>query len=318
MKQLFNRSFLFLAIVSILLVITACGNDSSESDKSGNKEIENTTRIVKDANGDVTIPEKLDNIIAPYSEDALLALGITPSHQWAIGDSVIEYLQPQLKDVPKIEWNLPVEQVVNASPDLVIFSAPSAVPDGDLEPYKKVTTPFVLSEEDSKDWRKALKTISKVVGKEDKATEVLADYDKKAEEAKTAIHDAIGDETVAILWVIGDAYYLVEQDRHSGNVIYGDLGIKAPEFVASLPAAEPTWNPISLEKIAELDADHIILASKETETGFKTLQDSNVWKGLPAVKNGNVHIMNDTSNWTITGLIANEKTIDETVEALTK
>jgi len=311
-----HRYVLLLASLLILLFASACGkNDDTNSDK---KESENKERVVQDANGDVTIPAKLTKIIAPYSEDALLTLGITPAYQWAIGDSVIQYLQPQLKDVPKIEWNLPVEQVVNANPDLVIFSAPSAVPDGDIAKYQKITTPFVLSEEDSKDWRKALKTVAKVVDKEDTATEKLAEYDKKAEEAKTAIHDAIGDETVAILWVIGDAYYLIEQDRHSGNVLYGDLGIKAPEFVASLPAAEATWNPISLEKIAELDADHIILVSKETETGLKTLQDSSVWKGLAAVKAGKVHQMKDPSNWTITGYIANEKTIDETVEALTK
>lgn len=306
---------LFVTLL-ILLFVSACGNNNDTA--SDKKESENKERVVQDANGDVTIPAKLTKIVAPYSEDALLTLGVTPAYQWAIGDSVIQYLQPQLKDVPKIEWNLPIEQVVNANPDLLIFSSPSAVPDGDIEKYKKVTTPFVLTEEDNKDWRKALTSVAKIVDKEDIATEKLAEYDKKAAEAKTAIHDAIGDETVAILWVIGDAYYLVEQDRHSGNVVYGDLGIKAPEFVASLPAAEASWNAISLEKIAELDADHIILVGKETETGLKTLQASSVWKGLPAVKAGNVHQMKDPSNWTITGYIANEKTIDETVEALTK
>ncbi|GKU84543.1 ABC transporter substrate-binding protein [Niallia sp. NCCP-28] len=306
---------LFVTLL-ILLFVSACSNNNDTA--SDKKESENKERVVQDANGDVTIPAKLTKIVAPYSEDALLTLGVTPAYQWAIGDSVIQYLQPQLKDVPKIEWNLPIEQVVNANPDLLIFSSPSAVPDGDIEKYKKVTTPFVLTEEDNKDWRKALTSVAKIVDKEDIATEKLAEYDKKAAEAKTAIHDAIGDETVAILWVIGDAYYLVEQDRHSGNVVYGDLGIKAPEFVASLPAAEASWNAISLEKIAELDADHIILVGKETETGLKTLQASSVWKGLPAVKAGNVHQMKDPSNWTITGYIANEKTIDETVEALTK
>lgn len=311
-----HRYTLLLATLLILLFTSACGkNNDTASDK---KESEDKERVVQDANGDVTIPAKLNKIIGPYSEDALLTLGITPAYQWAIGDTVIEYLQPQLKDVPKIEWNLPVEQVINANPDLLIFNSPSSVPDGDIEKYKKITTPFVITEEDSKDWRKALQSIAKVVDKEDTATEKLADYDKKAAEAKTAIHDTIGDETVAILWVIGDAYYVVEKDRHSGNVLYGDLGIKAPEFVAGLPAAEATWNPISLEKVAELDADHIILVSKDTETGLKTLQASPVWKGLPAVKAENVHQMKDTSNWTITGYIANEKTIDETVEALTK
>ena len=63
-------------------------------------------------------------------------------------------------------------------------------------------------------------------------------------------------------------FYVVDGTRFSGNVLYEDLGIKAPEFVASLPDTGDQWDPVTIEKLSELDADHIFLLNPEGEAGL--------------------------------------------------
>lgn len=308
-------STLFLSLLCAFLFLSACSNgESSNKDAKEEKE-----RTVSDAMGKVTIPEDPKRILAPNMEDSLLALGITPAAQWAIGTTVHDYLQPQLKDVPLIEWDLPLEQTIKAQPDLILFGSPSAIQKGKYEEYKKIAPTYVFKEEEEgADWRKQLQVMGGLLGKEKEAKTVQEEYDAKAKGAAEDIKAAIGDESAAILWVIGKQYFLFENTRYAANVLYDDLGVTQPEMIQKLPEAQATWNPVSLEALAELDADHIFLASKPNEAGLQSLTNSSVWKGLPAVKNGNVYKMDDPSNWTINGAIANKLTMDQITKSLTK
>lgn len=303
------------AFLCLLLLLTACGKDDEKSEKKSESEPKKEITLT-DAMGEVKIPADPKRILASNLEDSLVALDVTPAAQWAIGTSVHDYLQPYLKDVPTIEWNMPLEQTINADPELIIFSSPSAIEEGKYEEYKKIAPTYVFKDEDAADWRKQLQIMGQIVDKEDKAKEVLADYDKKAEQAAKEIKTSIGDESAAVIWVIAKQYYLLESNRYAGNVLYNDLGITQPKMIQDLPPAEASWNPIALEALTELDADHIFLASLPGEDGLQALKDSSVWKGLPAVKNNQVYDMEDPSNWTINGKIASDVTIDNVLKAL--
>jgi iron complex transport system substrate-binding protein len=298
--------------ICTILLLAGCGtnNDAKETTEK-QKDV-----TVTDAMGQVTIPKNPKRILAPYMEDSLVALGVTPAAQWSIGTTVLDYLQSDLKDVPTISWDLPLEQTIKAQPDFIIFSSASAIQKGNYEEYKKIAPTYVFKDEDSADWRKQLQVMGTLLGKDEKAKNALADYDAKVKEASKKIKDAIGDETAAIVWVAGDQFYLFENTRFAANVLYGDLGVAQPEMVQKLPKAEATWKPVSLEALSKLDADHVFLVSKPNEPGIETLKNSSVWNGIPAVKKGNVYHMEDPSHWTISGVIANNLTIDQIVDSL--
>ncbi|MCM3727590.1 ABC transporter substrate-binding protein [Neobacillus cucumis] len=306
---------LVFTLLSILFLVSACSNSSEDT-----KNTEDKTSEVKltDAKGEVVMPANPKKIIAPYLEDSLVALGVTPAAQWSIGDTVLDYLQPELKGVPKISWDLPLEQVISNNPDLIIFSSPSAIQKGQYEEYKKIAPTYVFKDEISSDWRKQLTQMGEILSKQDKAKEALANYDTKAAAAKAKIHKSIGDESVALIWVMADKFYLMEHNRFSANVLYNDLGIKQPDFVKNLGDAAVQWDPIALEKLPEIKADHVFLISKKGEAGLDLLSKSSIWNGLDAVKNGHVYEMNDPTFWTINGLIASEKTIEAVEKSLTK
>ncbi|WP_223594516.1 iron-hydroxamate ABC transporter substrate-binding protein [Neobacillus bataviensis] len=312
-----NRFYLSITFLLLLVFVTACGNtDNTEPSKK--TEDKNVEVKLQDAMGEVTIPANPKRILAPYLEDSLLALGVKPAAQWSIGDTVLDYLQPELKGVPKIGWDLPLEQAISNDPDLIIFSSPTAIQKGQYEEYKKVAPTYVFKDEVSADWRKQVTQMGEILNKQKEAKDALAKYDTKVSEAKAKIQDAIDGESAAIIWVMADKFYLMENNRFSANVLYGDLGIKQPAFVEGLGKAAVQWDPIALEKLPEIKADHIFLVSKKGEPGLDILAKSSIWNGLDAVKNGHVYEMNDPSNWTINGLIASEKTLDEVVKALTK
>ncbi|MEH7095677.1 iron-hydroxamate ABC transporter substrate-binding protein [Neobacillus vireti] len=310
-----KRITIIFTLLTILFLVSACSNSSKETKNTTNK----TSKVtLTDAKGEVVIPANPKKIIAPYLEDSLVALGVKPAAQWSIGDTVLDYLQPELKGVPKISWDLPLEQVISNNPDLIIFSSPAAIQKGQYEEYKKIAPTYVFKDEISSDWRKQLTQMGRILSKQDKAKETLANYDTKAADAKAKIQKSIGDETVALIWVMADKFYLMEHNRFSANVIYNDLGLKQPDFIKNLGDAAVQWDPIALEKLPEIKADHIFLISKKGEAGLDLLSKSSIWNGLDAVKNNHVYEMNDPTFWTINGLIASEKTIDAAEKALIK
>jgi len=304
-----------LMSILCLLLLTACNNNDDTQEKNNTE----SSITVTDANGEVTIPADAERILASNLEDSLVALDITPVRQWAIGTTVHEYLQDKLGDVPTIEWDMPLEQVIEAEPDLVIFSSPSVVPTGQLEQYQQVAPTYVFTDEDASDWRKQITIIGEMLGKEELAKEVLASYDKKAADAAEKIKATIGDESTAAIWMIGGQYYVLEKNRFAGNVLYEDLGLAIPSFIENLGTAkDATWSPISIEALADLDADHVFLIATEGETGMKTLTSSSIWQGTPAAQNGHVYEIIDDGSWTINGKIASDKVIDALVEKLAK
>ncbi|SET54693.1 iron complex transport system substrate-binding protein [Salinibacillus kushneri] len=312
----FNKiRFTFSTILlALILIVSGCGGNNTE--KSNQDKAQNNDVTIDSKMGKVTIPGDTEQIIAPYHEDTLLALGITPVVKWAIGKSIQDYLEQDLKDIPKIEWNLPVEQVLQHNPDLIILEHGIDSYEGSYEDYQKIAPTYVMKEETTNSWRKQLEVFGKMLNKEDKAKEVLSQYNEKVKDAKEQLSNSIGSETAAVIWTKGNQFFLFEENRHSAEILYSELGVTPPELVKGLGDSQTKWNPISLEKLSELKADHVFLLATEGEQGIETLKNSSVWQSTPAAKNGNVYILNDPSNWTNTGLIASEKTIEDVLEHL--
>ncbi|QDP41085.1 iron-hydroxamate ABC transporter substrate-binding protein [Radiobacillus deserti] len=319
-----------LATLFAFLFLVACGNgnetDDNASDTEKEKEQMETEEAAKertltDAMGhEVTIPAEPKRVIASYLEDYLVALGITPVAQWSVQDgaSIQDYLQDSLKDVPTIPHDLPYETVASFEPDLIILDSASMAEGNKYDQYNSIAPTYVIGEAQNNAWREEFKEIGKVFGMEEKAQEVLDDYEKKAADAKEEINAAIGDESVAAIWLVANTFYVVSENLSSGDVLYNDLGLAVPDVVKEISeSSEQNWSEISLEKLAELDADHIFLINSDKANGSTALEDE-IWQNIPAVKNGNIYEYDPTSSWLYTGPVANSKMLDYALESLTK
>ncbi|SHN09608.1 ABC transporter substrate-binding protein [Gracilibacillus kekensis] len=327
----YKKSWLIVLVTMFLLFLVACGDggetDSTEATGEDNEDTatpatdseteEQGTRTVTDAMGnEVEVPAKPERVIGSYLEDYLIALGIEPVAQWSVrdGEDVQDYLQDDLEGVPTIPSELPYEAVTSFDPDLILMDSASMVEDNKYNQYNKIAPTFVVGTEENNDWREKFQIIAEVFGMEEKAEEVLAEYDTKAEEAKEQIQASIGDESVAALWLFADTFYIVSENLSSGDLLYNELGLTTPSVVSEISeTTTANWSEISLEKLAELEADHIFLVN--SEDGSSVLEDP-IWQNIPAVQKDNIYEYDRSASWLYGGPIANSQMIDDALESL--
>lgn len=329
-KRFGSMKLTMIGLMVMVLFLSACGNNNSGN--SSNAGTEPTTaptaeateapaapKTLTDAMGhEVTIPANPGRVLGSYLEDALVTLGVTPVAQWSVPNGVQDYLSAELKDVPTISYDLPLEAVTSFAPDLILIPSESSVQNGIYDQLNKIAPTYVIGDELNQDWRKSLLKIGEILNKTPEAEQAIKDYEDKAAAAKEKLTGAIGQESVAILWLVQKNFYIVDETRSSGAVLYTDLGVTVPNLVTEIPVGtRATWNPISLEKLSELTADHIILVNSDKTEGSEIL-DSAIWKGIPAVKAGNVYEMSSTSSWLYSGANAGGKIIDDVLKSLVK
>ncbi|WP_244316054.1 AraC family transcriptional regulator [Paenibacillus brasilensis] len=321
-----RHSMAFILLLSFTLLLSACSGTSSPAATEGTSQGSNNTaaeqtsqeRVLKDALGhEVKVPAQPQRVIASYLEDHLVALGVKPVAQWSVGkNSVQGYLQKELKDVPTIASDLPFEAVLNFKPDLIIMDSASMVEGDKYNQYSKIAPTYVVGSNMNNDWRQELLTVGEVLNKSSEAKQALSSYDKKAAEAKAKLSQTIGQKTVAALWVTDKNVYVVNQSLSSGDVLYKDLGFKIPQVVQEISkTAKANWSNLSLEKLAELDADYVFIVNSKNVSKEDIIKDP-VWAGIPAVKAGHVYDFGKDSSWLYTGTIANGQMIDDVLKSV--
>ncbi|OMF21481.1 ABC transporter substrate-binding protein [Paenibacillus sp. FSL H8-0548] len=315
------------------LWLAACGsNGSSNANNASNNSAATdaatnaptateapTERTLTDALGnEVTIPADPQRIIGSYLEDHLVALGIKPVAQWSVPNGIQDYLSEALEGVPTIAYDLPFEAVTSFEPDLILMAYDSNVEGDKFTQYSKIAPTFTIGDTLVADWRATLLKVGEVLGKSEEAQKALDDYDVKAKEAKEKLQAVAAGESAAALWFVQDNFYIVSEKLSSGDLLYNQLGLTVPEVVKEISAAGTgNWNAIPLEKLAELDADHLFLINSGTDTDSGALSDP-IWKNIPAVKNGNLYEYPSTSSWLYAGTIAYSQVIDDVLESIVK
>jgi len=321
MKMSYNlklkKIFQICGIVFLSVALAACGN-GQVGNGNGNKPAGGAkTRTVTDAVGhQVKVPAHPKRVIATYLEDHLVALGVKPVAQWSVSNGIQEYLQDDLlKGVPTISYDLPYEQVQKFKPDLILIDDAGMVEGGKYEQYSKIAPTFVVSKKQNSDWRKELLTVGKVLNKEAKAKQVLADYEKTAKKAKEQLAKNGKSPSAAAIWLVNNKFFIVSKNVSSGDVLYNDLGLKVPAVVNEISAkATSNWNAISLEKLTELDADYIFLINSDKTRA--TELDNALWKNIPAVKKHHVAEFSADTGWLYSGAIANKEMIQDVLKTI--
>lgn len=313
MKQWSKRStWLTLLATCSLTLLGACStnNDSTDSSGSATTSSEIATTFTDAMGNKVTVPENPQRVIGSYLEDYLVALGVTPVAQWTVGnDSDQAYLQDKLAEVPRINYDLPFEDVLSFEPDLLLMDSNSMVEGDKYDQYSKIAPTYVVTNGEDVTWRERLTDIAKVLHKEEQAAQVEADYDELVAATKETYADQIQGKSIAVLWVVNNSVFMVSETKSSGQLLYHELGFEVPALVSEISeSATADWSAVSLEKLAELDADYLILVNSDKGADFFSEQ---VWQNLDAVKNNHLWEFGPESSWLYNGPIAYTKMIED-------
>ena len=313
MKQWSKRStWLTLLAACSLTLLGACStnNDSTDSSGSATTSSEIASTFTDAMGNEVTVPENPQRVIGSYLEDYLVALEVTPVAQWTVGnDSDQAYLQDKLAEVPRINYDLPFEDVLSFEPDLLLMDSNSMVEGDKYDQYSKIAPTYVVTNGEDVTWRERLTDIAKVLHKEEQAAQVEADYDDLVAATKETYADQIQGKSIAALWVVNNSVFMVSETKSSGQLLYHELGFEVPALVSEISeSATADWSAVSLEKLAELDADYLILVNSDKGADFFSEQ---VWQNLDAVKNNHLWEFGPESSWLYNGPIAYTKMIED-------
>lgn len=315
---------LFMVVALTLVACSSTNKESGNEAKEQEEKSEPTTRVVKDAYGEVTIPTEPKNMLvlgSNYAEN-LIEIGEAPQMV-----TVVEEIEPEyrfklfndnnVKIIPTVQYEDNLEVILEAAPDVIIAQG-AAIDDKKYEALSKIAPTVAVEAGVAID--EYVPVLGELFHKEKEATLALEKYREKIEETKEKLHNAIGDEKILVLRVEQSQYRVLGTEKGSpgSDMLYTQLGLNIPTM---LKDNNEWFTPISLEVLPELDADHIFVEQRQmqnysSEQSMKDLENSPMWQAMDAVKAGKVYPLKTADYVVGEGLIGSPLFLDYLVEKL--
>ncbi|HEL1648801.1 TPA: ABC transporter substrate-binding protein [Streptococcus suis] len=275
----------FLAIFSLfvgLVFLTACSTSSSSTDVelSSMPKIEGITY-----HGDIPKnPKKVVNFAYSYT-GYLLQLGIDVSSYSLDLEKNSPAFGDKLKDVPQLT-TADTEAIAAQKPDVILVFAG----DDNLETLKEIA-PVIEITYGKSDYLKMLTDIGQIFGKEKEAQAWLDQWDKKVATAKEELKGLIDTSSTFTVMDFFDKNIFLYGNNfgRGGELIYRALGFAAPAKVQEDIINKEGWFGVSQEALPEYVGDYVLVnVNDKTKEAAASLKESDIWKNLPAVKNGHI------------------------------
>ncbi|MBU5425078.1 AraC family transcriptional regulator [Tissierella pigra] len=282
-KQIKSKAVIGVAL-SLIFLLTACTNvpaNTSNQDKEGlitkQEQVIDTeegTRIVSTSMGEVEVPVNPKRVVVDYVIGDVIALGVLPvGVRSAFGGSAFGDV---IHDATLIEkWD--PEEVMELEPDLII----SVVKDEFEASSKIAPTVFIPFTEMSMEERVTF--LGEVLNRQTEAESAIREYYKKVEESKVVLEkQGILDKTISIFF--GDPIDVaVAGDKwgRGGDIIYNDLGFRAPDVIQSEIIGGDQHRNLSLEVLPQYVGDYIVF-----DWDPKLFEQTTIWNSIPAYADG--------------------------------
>lgn len=288
------------------LLLSACSSGTGTAAKeqsAGNGNVNQTkseeilkTRIVSTPKGDVEVPAEPKRVASDQYMGHLLKLGIVPIgvRTFMLDEGWMEKADIPKETIEKIEdlgnFPLNLEKLTMLDPDLIIGSI-----DENIEQYEKIGTTVFLPYWEGLTTAGPLdkfRSVSKIFGKEKEAEEWITEYEQKVAEAKSKLSGVIKEgETVSVVSFSEKAVYVLaaKGGNYGSSTIYNMLQLPPTENAKNMAEG---FESISLEVLPEYLGDYVFVYNGDADATKKAME-SNIWKGIPAVKNDKVYLYGD-------------------------
>ncbi|MHA7967664.1 AraC family transcriptional regulator [Paenibacillus sp. CAU 1782] len=280
------------------LLLLDSGKIKEIARKVGYKDEHYFSRAFKKAEGvapTLYIKNKCKRIATVYYglDDYLMTLGLQPvaslSYARRVSSTHITARQED-KDEGRVwldGYNPDPEygKLLHAKPDLILTS--DRLREDEL---LSVIAPIAVLKH-SNDYSLTLRQVGDLFGKEQEARQWIERYTIAKEEMRKGIMAAWGRQTACFVRVCGSFYRIYSAANQTGSLLHGDLGLGVPEGLSGKP-----WLDFRLDHWSGFRPDHIFLMTDPTEEAFnrlKTLQQSEEWNAMPAVREGRVYEAGD-------------------------
>ncbi|MFS0917181.1 helix-turn-helix domain-containing protein [Brevibacillus sp. 179-C 1.1 NHS] len=165
----------------------------------------------------------------------------------------------------------------------------------------------------SSDWREQLREIARYTGREAACDSWIGYYEAKAAAVRVTLQSEVKQDEFAIIRLYRDGIHLYN-NKGMKELLRNDL-----QLALIAEEAEPCNQPITLEQLAILDPDRILLfvcLDEPTRINWLALQHHSLWRGLRAVQNGHLYPL-PSNPWYEYSPVAMNRMLDEMLLMLT-
>lgn len=313
---------LLLILLAFVVFLAGCGNqaetpkDSKQVEQkegaknpTGNSE---SVREVTHAMGTTTIKGTPKRIVTLYqgATDVAIALGVTPVgvvESW-VEQPMYQYLRDDLKDVKYVgvETQPNLEEIAKLKPDLIIASKLRHE-----KVYEQLSqiAPTVTHETVFK-FKDTVELMGKAMNKEEKADQLLSDWDNRVVDFKEKISAKLGDKwpvEVAVLNFRTD-HARIYVTGFAGDILE-ELGFVRPEpQQKAAKEGNVVLQLTSKESIPSMNADVFFIFNTDghnpdaeaIKKTYKEWTGHPLWKNLDAVKTNQTYIIDEVA-WNMGG-----------------
>lgn len=298
-----HRPHRVVAVVTLLALVTgtsACASDRQPASAAG---ADAGTRTIEHAAGTTEVPVDPQRIVTLQDQNALLPLlelGVTPVASAALvnDDGSHTFRRTEGFDTDGIEFvgaygEPDLEAIAAAQPDLIVSDEGSA--EGFYDELSQIA-PTVLVQVFERPLSDALEDFAEVVGREERAAELRAEYEARIEELRDALGDDLERTSVSLLST-GDpgTFYQSDSGGQAQHTVMRDLGLVRPLLQRESEAED--FAEYSLERLPEHDADAVILTDfggEEADPGVTALLESPLHANLAATQAGQSYVIDGT------------------------
>ena len=277
------KKLLMPFLILLILTLAACNSDeSSNTDANSNNDKNETNTITYESEeGPIEVPAnpKRVVVVSTYAGNvASLGVNIVGVDTWAKSNPQFNEYFADVEEIS--EENL--EKIIELDPDLIIGLSTAQ----NLDKLKEIA-PTVTFTYGKVDYLEQQLEIGKLLNKEKEAQEWIDDFKERAQKAGEEIKAKIGeDATVSVIENFDKQIYVFGDNWGRGTeILYQEMNLAMPKKVQEM-ALKDGYYALSLEVLPEYAGDYIIFSKVSTQDN--SFQETDVYKNIPAVKNGRV------------------------------
>ena len=301
---------LFFLAAFTALILSACHHNlvQVERRESAIAVMPVETKVVEDAFGKVEIPLNPQRVVVLDDHtvlDPVLALGIKPVGVVSCTPVCLESFRgipnELVADIPDIGVNAmepSLEKIISLNPDLILANETNE------KVYEQLSAiaPTVLTDYYSvKDFKERLQHFAQIFGKENRAREILDQYEDKIQKLQQHLGKKLETITVSTLYFYDSQIGIASLDLLTHNQILSDVGLQFPQAHQNL---QISWGTLSIEELPNYDADYLFLITADQSLSFL---EQPVWSTLKAVQNNQAYAV----TWDVGGPIGADRIIDD-------
>lgn len=275
-------------ILGVLIVLTGCGSNNSDTEKAQEKEVTGT-HLFKAANGEIEVPNNPKRVVVRTYMGHVLALDVpvVGATEWDLASPFID--KKMLAKIKDVGVPMNAEEVLALEPDLIITDT-----EDEVASLEKIAPTVLLPYDTVRNINESVDLFGELLNRKTEAEVWKKSFKENAdkERARLAEVNFPMDATVG-LYELQDSKLFVFGSNfgRGGQVLTTGLGLKKQDNIQKVSDGDG-WKELSLEALPDYAADFMFFTSyttNGTESAELTALKSNpIWKTIPAVEKNQV------------------------------